>query len=362
MARKQRARGMGSIFKHGNSWWIAYYNNKRQIKERIGHVGIFTRGQAEQALKARMGEVVQGRYKLQRTEKNIPLKNLIDKYLNWITENQKGYKREAHVTRKFFEFVGNTNISQITSWQIEKYKSLRKQEGVKPSTINRELNVLRSMFNRAIGWGESSNNPISDVKKVKPLNAEEYERKSKYIPHDALDKITDNAPIMLKAFILVARNTGMRVSELIKLKWTDIDLETGHMIIRDAKNYNQRTVPMNSTAHEVICGLNKDKERVFNYCSKDSVGKAWRRVLDKVELEDYRPHDLRHSFITDLVTKGVDIITVMEITGHKDIRMLKHYTHPSQEHKKNAVKMLEPNFNNHNTITLYKPTINIANS
>ncbi len=68
----------------------------------------------------------------------------------------------------------------------------------------------------------------------------------------------------------------------------------------------------------------------------------------------YRLHDIRHSFITDLVTKGFDMKTIMEITGHKDIRMLiERYTHPSQEHKKSAVESLEKHENIKKDITIF---------
>lgn len=66
----------------------------------------------------------------------------------------------------------------------------------------------------------------------------------------------------------------------------------------------------------------------------------------------YRLHDLRHSFITDLVTRGFDIKTIMDITGHKDMRTLvQRYTHPTLDHKKAAVKALDPVSTNPTTIT-----------
>jgi len=70
MRNRQRKRGTGSIFKHGSSWWIAYYYDGKQLRERVGPIGLVTKGQAELALKARMGEIVQGRFKLERPKKS----------------------------------------------------------------------------------------------------------------------------------------------------------------------------------------------------------------------------------------------------------------------------------------------------
>ncbi|HEX3036312.1 MAG TPA: phage integrase SAM-like domain-containing protein [Thermodesulfobacteriota bacterium] len=207
MSRKQRKRGMGSIFKHGSSLYIAYYVNGEQIKEKIGPIGLVTKGQAEQALKARMGEVVQGKFKLETVKKAIPLSKLMEKYLQWIKENQKGFKRESGITGLFLKFTGDQGISDITPWHIEQYKSQRRKDGVKPSTINRELTVLRSMFNRAVEWGDMITNPVNGIKKVKPLKADEYERESKYIPNEVFAKIATAACLHSSLLLLLLQDT-----------------------------------------------------------------------------------------------------------------------------------------------------------
>jgi len=343
--KKVRKRGMGSIYKHGRSWYIAYYIEGKQVKEKIGSIGLVTKGQAEQALKARLGEVVQGRFKIEDVKNSIYIKDLIDKYLKWIEDNQKTTSREKQVTKTFFKFIGNNRVNQISTWDIEQYKSKRKKDGLKPSTINRELNVLRSMFNRAKEWGEIQENPLDNVKKALPLKAEDHERESKHIPNQVFEEIINNANDNLKSFLIVARNTGMRVSEIVSLKCNDIDLANEFILIRDSKNYTQRKVPMNSTVRGIFEVNTRDKyfeDKVFNYANKNSVGKSFRRLLQRLKMQGlYRLHDIRHSFITDLVTRGFDMKTIMEITGHKDIRMLiERYTHPTDEHKKEAVETI----------------------
>lgn len=341
MGKKQRKRGMGSIFKHGPSWWIGYYVDGKLVRERIGPIGLVTKGQAEQALKARLGEVVQGRFNLEKVKKTIPLRKLMEKYLQWIKENQKGFERESGITKFFFNFVGDRGINEITSWNIDQYKSERRKDGLKPATINRELTVLRSMFNRAIEWGDMTANPVNGVKKAKPLKADEYERESKYVPNEVFAQIVRAASPQLSAFITIARHTGMRLGEILKLVRNDVDFEKEQTYVRDTKNFNQRAVPVNAVVREALSTLPKETEGFFTYKNRSGVERAWRHALDRAGVSGFRIHDLRHSFITDIVTKGVDIPTVMEITGHRDIRMLKRYSHPTEEHKKQAVKLLE---------------------
>jgi len=195
---KKRTRGSGSIYSRGKTWYIAYYVNGEQIKEKIGTAPLVTKGQAELALKARLGEVVQDRYKLEKAKKRIRLVKLIGKYLNWIKENQKGYSREVSISKHFLEFIGDKYIDSISTWDIEKYKSKIKQDGMKPSTVNRELNMLRSMFNRAVEWGEVEKNPLDGVKKLKPLKAEDYERKPEYISNEVFTTILNASSTNLR--------------------------------------------------------------------------------------------------------------------------------------------------------------------
>jgi integrase len=351
MARKHRKRGMGSIFKHGPSWWIGYYVDGRLFRERIGPIGLVTKGQAEQALKARLGEVVQGRFNLEKLKKTIPLSKLVEKYLQWIKENQKGFERESGITEFFLIFIGDRGINEIASWNIDQYKSERRKDGVKPATINRELTVLRSMFNRAIEWGDMTANPVNGVKKAKPLKADEYERESKYVPNEVFAQIVKAASPQLSAFITIARHTGMRLGEILKLVRNDVDDEKEQIYVRDTKNFSQRAVPVNAVARKALPTLPQERERFFIYKNRHAVESAWRHALEKARISGFRIHDLRHSFITDMVTKGVDITTVMEITGHRDIRMLKRYSHPTQEHNKQAVKLLETIPGIHTTFT-----------
>ncbi len=358
---KKRTRGSGSIFQRGKTWYIAYYVNGEQIKEKIGTSPLVTKGQAELALKARLGEVVQDRYKLEKAKNRIRLSKLIEQYMNWITENQKGYSREVTISKHFLEFIGDKYIDSISTWDIEKYKSKRKQDGMKPSTVNRELNMLRSMFNRAVEWGEVEKNPLDGVKKLKPLKAEDYERKPLCLPNDKFHTILKASSPNLKNFLIVAKNTGMRVSELINLRWTDINFEVQQIKVKESKNFTQRYVPMNNTVINALELLDKSDEKVFPYKSRNSVSSTWRKVKERLGFKQYRLHDLRHTFITDLVTSGVDIITIMEITGHKDIRMLKRYTHPTISHKLEAVKKIENAPNNPTTIPSKKVGATLIN-
>ncbi len=137
MARKHRKRGMGSIFKHGTCWYIAFYDHGKQVKERVGPVGLVTKGQAEQALKARMGEIVQGRFSLEKPRKMALFDKLVERYLEYSKANHRFYKRSLSVSKVLLRFWGGKKLTDISTWSVEKFKVERKNEGKTLSNINR---------------------------------------------------------------------------------------------------------------------------------------------------------------------------------------------------------------------------------
>jgi integrase len=242
---------------------------------------------AEQALKVRIAEVIQDKFKIESVKKYLYLQDLINKYLNWIKDNQKTSTREQSVLKIFLDYNGNKRINELTTWLIEQYKSKRKKDGLKPNSINRELTVLRSMFNRAVEWDELKTNPVKGVKKAIPFTESEHERKAQYITSEDYNNIIRYANSDLRDFIIVARNTGMRVSEICNLKVSDINLQKEEIFISDSKNYTQRTVPINNSVKSVLMELIKDKDdngRLFKHHNRDSLGIAFRRLLASLNM------------------------------------------------------------------------------
>jgi integrase len=113
---------------------------------------------------------------------------------------------------------------------------------------------------------------------------------------------------------------------------------------RDSKNHERRDIPMNETCRAALKGLERRGEYVF--CNKDgenyaSVRKAFDTAVRKAGITDFRFHDLRHTFASNLVMEGVDIMTVKELMGHKDLTMTLRYAHLAPNHKTRAVTILD---------------------
>ena len=124
----------------------------------------------------------------------------------------------------------------------------------------------------------------------------------------------------------------MRQGELIGLRWEHVDLARRIAHLPDTKNGEARTVPLSSTAVDVLRALPRSiHAEVFPGLTTEAVKRAFARARRRAGLEDLHFHDLRHEATTRLFERGLNIMEVATITGHKDLRMLRRYTHLKAE-------------------------------
>jgi len=328
------------VYVKGNRWYIDYYVNSKRKREVVGHVDKITRTIAEKALKARIGEIVQGKFNLEKTFKPILFDQLIEKYLEYAKDNHRSYKRDITICKALLKSFHNMQIANITSWHVEKFKSRRKEEGLALSTINRELTVFKRMFNLAIQWNLTTQNPVKGVKFFKiPL------QKPRVLSEKEFQTIYKFAPSHLKPILLVAISTGMRKGEILNLKWEDIDFENGFIVVRDSKNYESRTIPMSNDLKKGLIKLKENSNSEYLFCYKEDkpieyIYTSFGTALRSSGIPYCTFHCLRHTFATRAVMAGVDIVTVQELLGHKTISMTIRYSHPTPEHKKKAVELV----------------------
>jgi integrase len=147
-------------------------------------------------------------------------------------------------------------------------------------------------------------------------------------------KQVENNDVM-RAAILVSVGTGIRQSELLRLTWKEINLDSGQLTILKAKNKTPRTVHVPATAVEALRKLKKAKVvslNVFLLASgsplKTSVlQKRWHKIFEEAGLEDFHWHDLRHSCASFLARSGASLLEIASVLGHKSISMVKRYAH-----------------------------------
>jgi integrase len=155
----------------------------------------------------------------------------------------------------------------------------------------------------------------------------------------------------LKPIVITALNTGMCRGEILSLKWDNVDMKHGFILLDKTKNGELREIPINATLRATLEALPRriDGGHVFvNPVTGGPYGDiktGFNRACKKAGIKDFHFHDCRHTFASHLVMAGVDITTVKELLGHKTLTMTLRYAHLAPSHKVRAVDVLDNTIN-----------------
>ena len=234
---------------------------------------------------------------------------------------------------------------------ISKYKAVRNEAGAKPSTINRELSMLSKAFNLADReWEWLKFNPVSRVP-----NEKENNERDRWLTEDEEKMVLDNSPERLSEIVVFALNTGLRQDELLSLEWSRVSFARKTILIQKTKSGRPRTIPLNRTALDLLNKKFGEKvrsiqdivfvNRVGKKMCASKLRKDFNKVLEEAEIENFRFHDLRHTFSTRLAQAGVDLYKISKLLGHEDIKMTQRYAHHCPDSLRDGVEILEVDYN-----------------
>ncbi|MBF0551258.1 MAG: site-specific integrase [Deltaproteobacteria bacterium] len=237
------------------------------------------------------------------------------------------------------EFFGNTPITDIKPAMVEKYRIERLQQTslrgkyfskrkVAPASVNREVATLRRMFNLAIREDLASKNPCYKVEKLPENN----ERK-RILSQDEFDLLLDELPIHAMDIVQTAYYTGMRAGEIYNLTWDKVGLEKGAIQLeaRDTKTRKPRLIYLHKEVLGILSRLSQvrstDHDYVFTYEGQPikSIKNCFNKACRRAGIDDFRFHDLRHTFNTLMRKAGVSKSVIMQLTGHTTDAMFHRY-------------------------------------
>jgi len=325
-----------SIYKRGESWYIDFTFKGERIRESIGP----SRKGAEKVISKKKAEIAENKYLDVRMDP-APVKfhDFAKEYLEWSKTNKKEstYYGDHTMMRHLDNEFEEKTIQDITLWDIEKWKAKRKEK-VKPATVNRELALVKSLFSKAVEWGKIKESP---AKKVKLLKLKGSDRRVKFLMADEVQKLISNCSNKIRAVVIIALNTGMRRSELLDLKWDQVNFEQGILTLLDTKNNDRRDIPMNETVKNTLRAMERRGPYIFDGITPQIIKYGFSDARIKAGRPDLRFHDLRHCFASGLVMEGVDLNTTRELLGHRDLKMTLRYAHLAPSYKTKAVNVLD---------------------
>lgn len=330
-------RGIFERPKRSGIWWISYCDVEgKRHREKVGR-----RSAALDAVSRRRTEIKDGRYIPPQKGARLTFRELSDAAMvqKRLRLAPLSYETDRMRLRHLLPIMGHVPADRLTPDRLEEILAGFRSR-VSTSTTNRYRSLIGSIYSFAVRSGRMAVNPVSKVKRYKEndsrlrwLRPEEETSIRK-----ELDTNTHEAEFDL------ALHTGMRRGEQFGLKWEDCDLEQGILTVKGKTG--RRHIVANETAIAALRFLQKrtgDKA----FVSPDANGKAkrdWRRWLEtaakKAGVRNFHWHDLRHTFASRMVMRGVDIRTVQELLGHKSIVMTMRYAHLAKDHRHAAVQKM----------------------
>ncbi len=295
------------------------------------------------------------------------MQNLTDEFIKFV-KFEKGlsdntifaYKNDLNQYISFLKKIKKT-IDDVTNEDITEFLWQLKQQNIKPNSLYRKSSCITQFHKFLISEGITKNNPIEFLSKPKlqrklpqVLTLEEVERLLSYIPKKKFNDIRN------KAMIEVLYATGLRVSELVNLKFDNLDL-TNRYIRIIGKGGKERIVLLNKKSVQALKEWLRIREKKFaykylkefdQYVFLSKLGKPISRIDFWEQLRNYvkqakitknvSPHTLRHSFATHMLKYGADLKVVQELLGHSDISTTQIYTQVDRQHLKEVHKKYHP--------------------
>ncbi len=323
------------IFKRGRYWWIDFTYHGRRYRFSLKTT---MKSVAKAVMRDIQRKIVAEEFSLPWQTESIIFDDFVTEYLkhSQMHKTPAGFALEKVIIRHLLEHFSGKPLEAIRPEDIEHYK-MKRLKKVKPATLNRELRVLRALLNKAVQWGHIDESPFKYVKLLK-----EPPGRIRYLSTDELRRLLAVlGDGHLRTIVLIALNTGMRKGEILSLRWKDIDFERRLIILKQTKTNQLRIVPMNDIVyHALLAAKPKNahpQDRVFQI---KSFKRSWKTALKKAGIHDFRFHDLRHTFASYLVMKGIDLRTVSELLGHRTLKMVYRYSHLNEERLRVATNTL----------------------
>jgi len=341
---------------------IDYYAGGKKHREIIGSLLTEARGELEERRK----QARSGVYISLAQRRKITFGQLKEEYEK-VQKGESYFEKSRKYYLEIFEdfFGKDRRLYQITPLDIEKFKTKRKetktQHGKDRSdiSVNRELETFRHMLNKSIEWGWLEKNPFDRFKRPdgkSSLFYQENNDRTRYLAEDEIKKLLNVSPPHLKNIIKAAIYTGLRAGDILRLKWSQVDLDRGMLVFNEQKKNNRERIKfLNQDMISLLLEIRQDGllrgvmlENIFLGPERKNkparpvkcVRRTFNTALKKAGIQNFHFHDLRHTSASHLIMRGASMKAVQEHLNHSSPTMTNRYAHLSDKFQREQVELL----------------------
>jgi integrase len=317
---------MASIRKRGDTWQARVRRSgyPDEVKS------FLTKADAERWARSIESDMERGQFSSRSTAEQTTFGDIIRRYMRDVTPGKRGAKEETiRLTATLRHRMTELSMANLTPQSLADYRDERLAI-CRPNTVIRDLAAISSIINHARReWGIAIQNPVEMIRK--PTMPPGRDRVLS--PGEEMLLLKQLAPTgrrnpLMQPLVIIAIETAMRRSEILEMRWVNVDLDRRVVFLPLTKNGHSRHVPLSSRAAATLQSMPRDKdERVFPI-SCAAMEAAFLKAVRRAKLEALHFHDLRHTAASRMSEKLPNVIELAAVTGHRSLQMLKRYCHP----------------------------------
>jgi len=347
---------MATIEKRKQSDGTITFRVKVRSRGQKGHSKTFTRlTDAKMYIRQVENAIDEGKFYRQIEGKKHTVADAIDRFIVEGRIKKDSTHQQTSQLNWWKELVGHMFIADFNSATFlecrVKFLTEKTRRGVRrqPQTFNRYRAPLSRVLRSAIQWRWIDNHPLQALERET-----EPPGKDRYLSEDEIQRLVEAAKASsceaLECIVVLALSTGMRRNEVRYLKWSDVDLRRGVIILRDTKNSEKRRVPVRGRALELLTKHGKVRSAFSDFVFTGKMAAAMSTPLDirgpfveavkKAKIKDFTFHGLRHSCASYLAMNGASELEISEVLGHKTLQMVKRYSHLRDSHTAEVVERM----------------------